>query len=496
MYHTIVSDVAYCENATATALTATSLSGHTLQWYGTNALGGTASIMALTPLTITTGTTSFYVSQKNNTTGCEGLRAGITVTVNSLPISPVVSDINYCQNATAAILNATSSIGNMLLWYGTNSSGGSASTTAPTPSTSTIGTRNYYVSQLNTSTGCESERSSIRVTIHALPAVPVVSDVAYCQNATALSLSAVTSPDHILLWYVTNATGATSGTIAPTPPTSAIGTSDYYVSQFSTVAGCHGESERAKISVTIKSLPTAPVVLDIAYCQNTTATSIAATALNGHTLLWYGTNATGGTSGTTAPIPSTAAAGTTNYYVSQHNTATGCESERASIKVTIKSTPKPIITSTGVGTETTLLASSASSGNQWFKDGVAIAGATSQTYSVLNNGVYQVNVTMDGCISELSEPFTVMVTAVADVEPISLKLFPVPARQSIDIQLTGVKDDEVSEVMIFDMSGKVVDKQSMRGKVSTLITEEYPAGEYFLRIINKGFLLNSRIIKY
>ena len=492
----IVSDVAYCENATATALTATSLSGHTLQWYGTNALGGTASTTAPAPLTITTGTTTFYVSQMNTTTGCEGVRAGITVTVNSLPTTPVVSDIDYCQNTTATILTATASSDHTLLWYGTNSTGGSASTIAPTPSTSTIGTTNYYVSQLNTSTGCESERSSIRVTIQALPAAPVVSDVAYCQNATASSLSALASPDHILLWYDTHATGGTSGTIAPTPSTSAIGTTDYYVSQLSTLAGCHGESERVKISVTINSLPTAPVVLDIAYCQNTTASSIAATALNGHTLLWYGTNAIGGNSSTTAPIPSTASAGTTSYYVSQHNTATGCESERARITVTIKSTPKPIITATGVGTETTLLTSSASSGNQWFKDGVAISGATSQTYSVLDNGVHQVHVTMDGCISELSEPFTVVVTAVADVEPISLKLFPVPARQSINIQLTGVKDDEVSEVMIFDMSGKVVDKQSMRGKVSTLITEEYPAGEYFLRIINRSFLLNSRIIKY
>jgi hypothetical protein len=213
--------------------------------------------------------------------------------------------------------------------------------------------------------------------------------------------------------------------------------------------------------------------------------------------LWYGTNATGGTSSATAPIPSTATTGTTNYYVSQRNTSTSCESDRVSITVTIKSTPKPTITATGLGTENVLLNSSASSGNQWFKDGVAIAGAISQTYSILSNGVYQVNATINGCTSELSEAFTAIITAVEDsVEPISLRLYPVPARQAVSIQLTGVADDEVSEVLIFDMSGKAVDKQRMRGKESTLIIEEYPTGEYFLRIMNKSFLLNSRIIKY
>ena len=144
-----------------------------------------------------------------------------------------------------------------------------------------------------------------------------------------------------------------------------------------------------------------------------------------------------------------------------------------------------------------LLNSSTSNGNQWFKDGIEIAGAASQTYLVLGNGIYQVNAMVEGCISELSEPFTVLVTAVEnEVEPINLKLFPVPAHQAVNIHLTGVKGDDVSEVMIFDMSGRAIDQQSMRGKESTLVIEEYPAGEYFLRITNKSFLLNSRIVKY
>jgi hypothetical protein len=150
-----------------------------------------------------------------------------------------------------------------------------------------------------------------------------------------------------------------------------------------------------------------------------------------------------------------------------------------------------------VGTENVVLSSSASDGNQWVKDGLVLTGASSQIFSVLDNGVYQVSATVDDCISELSDPFTVLVTAIEDiVNPISLKLFPVPAQMTINIQLTGVGNDDISEIMIFDMSGRMVDKQKMRGKESTLIVEDYPAGEYFLRISNKSFLMNSRILKY
>ena len=492
-----VSDIGYCETSSSVALTATALSGHVLQWYGTSATGGIGVTTAPTPSTSATGTTTYYVSQKNTTTGCESLRSSIIVTVNPLPTLPVVSDITYCQNTTATTLTATALSGHTLLWYGTNATGGTSSVSAPIPSTAITGTTKYYVSQVNNTTNCESDRASISVIVTTIPSAPIVSDAFYCQNATAAPLTATPLSGHILQWYGTNATGGSPSTSAPTPSTSVIGNVDYFVSQLSTTAGCIGESDRAKISVVVNSSPTPPVVSDITYCKGSSATALTAIALSGHTLQWYGTNASGGTSSSTAPIPSTTTAGTTSYYVSQHNTATGCESERASIAVTIKATPKPTITATGAGTENVLLNSSAGSGNQWFKDGVAIVGATSQAYSVLGNGVYQVSATVDGCVSELSEPFTVMITGVEDVsEPIKLKLYPIPAHGAINIQLTGVTDDVVSEVLIFDISGRLVDKHRMKGKESTLIIEEYPAGEYFLRISNKSSLTHSRVIKY
>ncbi len=78
--------------------------------------------------------------------------------------------------------------------------------------------------------------------------------------------------------------------------------------------------------------PPAPGVADIDYCLDETADPLMAT---GSDLLWY-TAPTGGTGSPDAPVPTTNAAGTETFYVSQ---TAGCESDRAAIDVTINTLP-------------------------------------------------------------------------------------------------------------------------------------------------------------
>jgi len=82
------------------------------------------------------------------------------------PAAPaVVSPVYYCQNSVAVQLTATPSPGSTLVWYGTSATGGIPSPTAPTPSTSTVGTTRYYVSQVD-GTGV-SPRAEIVVNVVA-----------------------------------------------------------------------------------------------------------------------------------------------------------------------------------------------------------------------------------------------------------------------------------------------------------------------------------------
>ena len=256
----------------------------------------------------------------------------ITVTVNATPAAPTVtSPVTYCQGATVTALTAT---GTNLLWY-TTATGGTGISTAPTPSTATVGSTTFYVSQTNGS-NCEGPRASIVVNVTITPAAPTVTTpVAYCQNATAVPLTATGTG---LLWYTT-VTGGTGSTTAPTPPTGTAGTQTYYVSQ--TTGTCEGP--RAAIVVNVTALPAAPAVAAVSYCQGATAVPLTAT---GTGVLWY-TTPTGGTGSATAPTPSTTTVGTVTYYASQFNG--NCEGPRAVLPVTVNATP-------GAPTVTTALA--------------------------------------------------------------------------------------------------------------------------------------------
>jgi len=177
---TVTTPVTYCQNATTTALTAT---GTTLKWY-TVATGGTGSTTAPTPTTTSAGTTTYYVSQTLNS--CEGARATIAVTVNALPTAPTVTTpVNYVLNATATALSAT---GTSLKWY-TVATGGTGSSTAPTPSTTTVGTTYYYVSQ--TTSTCESPRATIAVVVsnNQLPVVSITTPATNTTYAGPASIS-------------------------------------------------------------------------------------------------------------------------------------------------------------------------------------------------------------------------------------------------------------------------------------------------------------------
>ncbi|MCP9752629.1 alpha-amylase family glycosyl hydrolase [Ferruginibacter sp. HRS2-29] len=171
---TVTATQTYCQNATASPLTAT---GTNLLWY-TTATGGTGTATAPTPSTANAGTTSYYVSQSNGT--CESPRAMITVTVNPLPGTPAVtSPVTYCQNTIATALQAT---GNSLLWY-TTATGGTGTSTAIIPATNTSGTTSYYVSQSN-SCG-EGPRTMIQVNVNATPAAPSGLNVTNIGNGSA-----------------------------------------------------------------------------------------------------------------------------------------------------------------------------------------------------------------------------------------------------------------------------------------------------------------------
>lgn len=317
----------YCQNQTATALSATPSGGGTLNWYGASATGGTASRTPTVPNTGAAGTTNYYVSQTVN--GCESSRASIPVVIKPTPVAPTVTNTIACQNRPASALTATPSSGGTINWYSA-ATGGTPLGEAPTPPTATIGSVTYYASQ--TVNGCEGPRVGVTVQVNPVPAQPTfTAPAAVCQGTVSQPLSANGTA---LRWYGTNATGGTGQTNPTVPSTNTPGTTNYYVTQ--TVSGC--ESDRAAIPVAIKVTPAAPTLAASAleFCQGTQPPTLSATLVPNASVQWY-TSATGGPASTTAPVLANTTPGTTTYYVGQ--TLDGCVSPRTSLSVRVNATP-------------------------------------------------------------------------------------------------------------------------------------------------------------
>jgi hypothetical protein len=227
-----VSNVTYCQGAIPVALTATTVGGNAAYWY-TVPTGGVGSIIAPVPSTSTAGTFNYYVSQKN-AAGDESPRVMITVTINALPATPVISasgSTSFCIGSSV-VLSSSYSNGN--LW----------STGAVTQTISVNSTGAYTVTHTD-GNGCASTSIATIVNVSAAPAPTVqASAVEACIGDTVM-LTASTSDSYI--W----STGDTTQSIMVTSTTNNI-----TVTTTNAIA-CNGVGTSAPITITFTAAPTA-----------------------------------------------------------------------------------------------------------------------------------------------------------------------------------------------------------------------------------------------
>ena len=107
-----------------------------------------------------------------DTVGNKNSLTSLSVVEKVIPEVPVTLNLASCQGVTAVALTANTLANHTLVWYNSQATGTASLTTAPVPSTSTIGSNDFFVSQIKTSTGCESKRSKLTFTVNAVPAVP------------------------------------------------------------------------------------------------------------------------------------------------------------------------------------------------------------------------------------------------------------------------------------------------------------------------------------
>lgn len=196
--------------------------------------------------------------------------------------------------------------------------------------TTTLSLNGYF--GFSASTGGSYATQSIKnVSIQgaAEPNPPITDTTVYCQNDTAVPLTAT---GNNLIWYE-NATGGTALAAAPTPITAIPGTYTWYVS--SEVIGCNIESARSPKTVIVHPTPAFPVISIPTFCNGLNAAPI--TIVSGTNILWY-PDAVGGVGSATQPVINTTVPDSTSFFVTQTD-SNGCESNRKEAKIIVHQTP-------------------------------------------------------------------------------------------------------------------------------------------------------------
>ncbi len=158
---------------------------------------------------------------------------------------------------------------------------------------------------------------------------------------------------------------------------------------------------------------------------------------------------------------------------------------------------KPVITEDQAEPASSkILRSSSEHNNQWYKEGVAIEGATEKSYTVSRSGSYTVRVTYDDCSQE-SETMTVIATAKPVATTQALQVYPNPASNYVAIQYHGTLTNGKAE--LYNLLGVKVGEGAMelQGNIwqAKFDLSQLPAQVYVLRVCGTNLTVTRRLAK-
>jgi hypothetical protein len=358
---------------------------------------------------------------------------------------------SYCQDEVASQLSATATNGNTLNWY-TVAQGGVATTTAPTPSTTTAGTFNFYVSQMNAE-GFESPRSLITITVNATPATPTIAasgSTTFCTGGSVdLTASTATAYD----W----STNATTATIT-------VSTSGNYTVTITDANGCEATSSAVTVNVSNAPVPTVAINGATTLCEGETVTLTASTA---DTYTWSN-NAT-----TQSIVVSTAG----TYNVTTTN-ADACDGVGQSSNVVITVNPQPEAIG-AIGTINNFVVnftntSANATSYSWDFGDFTSSSAAQPTHAFAASGAY--TVTLTAINGDCSDDTTFTINIVVGLDELTALnnavIFPNPASDNatLAIELT---EQTTLDVVVMNANGQIV---------QTVAAGDFEAGKHTLTI--------------
>ena len=154
---------------------------------------------------------------------------------------------------------------------------------------------------------------------------------------------------------------------------------------------------------------------------------------------------------------------------------------------------KPTINLTGLGSSLVILTSSSPTGNQWFRNGELIPNADGESLEISSFGVFSVQVTVDGCVSAISDEISLIVNSVGMEIGGEVIVYPNPAENLVFIK--GI-NGSVKTLEILDMAGRItpIDYQEI-SEGYRLDISSLPSGVYMVRIFQGNKQSVHRMLK-
>jgi len=169
-------------------------------------------------------------------------------------------------------------------------------------------------------------------------------------------------------------------------------------------------------------------------------------------------------------------------------TVSDVNSSMVKYDVTIRVKPKPeapVITMDG-----DTLVSSYTAGHTWMIDGKTITHDTTNRFLPKEKGKYSVMVSVDGCMSDVSNVIVLGVNKLAFSE--DFKIFPNPANGIINIETGQTTANAVFSII--NLEGQVILKQNIAKHKTSVDIGHLPRGIYIVRLENNDFISVKKIL--
>jgi PKD repeat protein len=143
------------------------------------------------------------------------------------------------------------------------------------------------------------------------------------------------------------------------------------------------------------------------------------------------------------------------------------------------------------------LASNIPTGNQWYRDGNIIQGATLQTYDIIQTGWYWDIVTQNGCSSDTSNNIYKLFVGMEDLNTSLFMIYPSPGDGKFTVSYITLKSSS-SFLRVFNLMGvKVYEHifQSIPGQQTEAVDlGNIPSGLYTVSITTNEGIITGKVV--